>query len=145
MVPVFNPEAFIVATLATNLTDPLSLGLGLGLGQGIGKAVLFQLVRQGKRLVWVKKPNSNPEPVGKWGSRWRKLVDKAESALLHKRLGPVIMFSAGAISVPPNYFTTLAAGTLKVNFTLFSSAITLGFVGRNLVEALLVAHVVSVF
>nr|WP_076388220.1 VTT domain-containing protein [Vaginimicrobium propionicum] len=145
LVPVFNPEAFIVATLATELIDPLSLGLGLGLGQGIGKAVLFQLVRQGKKLVVVKPPTPSETPRGKWRRRWQKLVEKSESALTNKRLGPVIIFSAGAISLPPNYVTTLIAGGLKVKFSIFSIAMTVGFVARNLVEALLVAQIIDLF
>lgn len=143
--PVFNPEAFLVATLATDLIDPLSLGLGLGLGQGIGKAVLFQLVRQGKRLVVVRPQTPSANPPGKWRGRWQKLVEKAESGLTDKRLGPVIIFSAGAISLPPNYVTTLIAGGLRVRFSIFSIAITAGFIARNLVEALLIAQIVGLF
>ncbi|WP_028822460.1 hypothetical protein [Propionimicrobium lymphophilum] len=145
MIPVFNAETFIAATLATDLIDPFPLGIGLGLGQGIGKAVLFQLVRQGKKIAWLRKRNvpSKPSGPGKWRKRWLWLVAKAESLITHKKLGPVVIFCSGALSIPPNYPTTLIAGAAKANAVIFSSMMTLGYIARNLIEAFLLAGALS--
>lgn len=145
LVPVFNAETFIVATVATGLIGPVPLGIGLGLGQGLGKAILFQLTRQGKKLPWLKRrqPQEPEKDVGKWRLRWRWLVKKSVSLLEHRGWGPVVVFASGAISVPPNYATTLVAGTTRVNAWMFGTMMTLGYVSRNLVEALIFAGVLS--
>ena len=50
LIPVINGEAFVVAAIATHLIGPVEAGICLGLGQGVGKMILFQVVRQAKRL-----------------------------------------------------------------------------------------------
>lgn len=191
IVPVFNGEAFIVAAQATGVLDPISLGVGLGAGQGVGKAILFQLVRQGKRLPWKTKdtatelaeiyppsetenpqpenPESeNPEPenpksdsaadeavergkvtasaakpLGKWRQRWQKFLRHAIALVEHDRWGPTIIFTSATFSIPPNYLTTLFAGTTKINFWVFTSMMTLGYTVRAVVESLIFAGVLD--
>lgn len=147
VIPVFNPEAFMAAGQATGLLGPLTLGIGLGVGQGVGKAILFQLVRHGRRLPWLNRLRTRsakpPPQPGTWRQRWRGFVQHAMKLVEHRWWGPVVSFSAGALSIPPNYVTTLLAATTKVNFYAFSIAITAGFTVRNTVEALILAGVLD--
>jgi len=76
LIPVINGEAFVVAAIATHLIGPVEAGICLGLGQGVGKMILFQVVRQAKRLpVLHRKLLSRPEPQpGTWRYRWARVM-----------------------------------------------------------------------
>ncbi len=149
IIPVANGEAFILAALATKLIDPVTLGLSLGIGQGVGKAVLFQLVRQGKRLPWARRnPDATPRPVpepGSWRARLAALVDWGRRLVEHPKWGPLGVFLSGSLSLPPNYVTTLVVATTRMRFASFALAMGLGFTLRYLVLALLAAGVINRF
>lgn len=148
IVPVVNGEAFIVAALATKLIGPIEVGLGLGIGQGLGKMILFQLVRQGRRLPFARprsaEPRPEPEP-GTWRYRWVKLVTRSTALVEHPRLGPIGLFLSGSLSLPPNYPTTILAATTRINFAVFSIFMALGFIARYIVLALLLSGVFERF
>lgn len=149
IVPVANGEAFMLAALATRLIDPVTLGLSLGLGQGVGKAVLFQLVRQGKKLPWARRsPGEDARPApeaGSWRYRLRAVVDWGRRLVEHPKWGPLGVFLSGSLSLPPNYVTTLIVATTRMNFVAFALCMGLGFTLRYLVLALLAAGVIDRF
>lgn len=140
VVPVVNGEAFIVAALATKLIGPVEVGLVLGLGQGIGKMILFQLVRQGRRLPLLQRGGGrrDPEP-GSWRARWAKAVAWGTRLVEDPKWGPLGCFLSGSVSLPPNYATTVLAATTRVNFAVFSVFLTLGYLLRYVVIALAVS------
>lgn len=144
IVPVVNGEAFIVAALATDLIGPVEVAVCLGLGQGIGKMVIFQIVRQGRRLPWAsrRKQTSEPEP-GSWRDRWRRLVAWGVRLVEHPRLGPLGCFLSGATSIPPNYVTTILAATTRINMVVFGVFLTLGYTVRYVLIALALAGLIS--
>ncbi|GAA2184444.1 hypothetical protein GCM10009785_32390 [Brooklawnia cerclae] len=144
VIPVLNSEAFIVASLATGLIDPWSLGLGLGVGQGAGKMILFLAVRQGRRLPWLRSSagiaRPTPEP-GTLRARWRALVRRLDAVVEHPRWGPLGLFMSGSVSLPPNYATTLLAATTRIRFPVFAASMSLGLIARSLVISLALAGV----
>lgn len=145
VIPIVNAEAFIVASVATEMIDPVVVGALLGLGQGIGKVVLFQTVRQGRRRLFRKRPLKQPASArpGSWRARWDRLVVMGVKLVEHPRWGPVGFFLSGSISLPPNYLTTVIAATTKINFVLFAIFLTAGFMSRYVVIALAAAGVVD--
>lgn len=144
IVPVVNGEALIVAALATELIGPIEVGVGLGLGLGLGKMILFQLIRQGRRLPFIKPTQQGPtrpaEP-GSWRYRWSKLVAWGTALVEHPRWGPLGILLSGALSLPPNYPTTILAATTRINFVLFGIFMTLGFTARYVVLAIVLSGV----
>ena len=140
LIPVINGEAFVVAAIATHLIGPVEAGICLGLGQGVGKMILFQVVRQAKRLpVLHRKLLSRPEPQpGTWRYRWARLMMCVILLVEYPRWGPLGVFLSGSVSVPPNYPTTILAATTKANFAVFSIFMTLGFITRYVVVGLAV-------
>ncbi|WP_341730084.1 hypothetical protein [Brooklawnia sp.] len=137
LVPVLNGEAFIAATLAARLIGPVEVGVCLGLGQGLGKMILFQAVRQAKRLPILHRTSAEhppPEP-GSWRYRWARLVEWGTALVESPRWGPLGLFLSGSLSVPPNYATTIMVATTKINFAVFSIFITVGFIVRYVVVA----------
>lgn len=144
LLPVVNGEAFIVAALATAFIGPVEVGLGLGLGQGIGKMLLFQAVRQGRRLPLARRVGASTEPEpGTWRHRWSRLVAWGVALVEHPRWGPLGCFLSGALSIPPNYLTTILAATTRVNFAMFSVFLSTGFVVRSVLIALVVSGVLD--
>lgn len=143
VVPVVNGEALIIAALATNLIGPVAVGLGLGAGQGVGKAILFQAVRQGRRLPIIRRrnPPTNPPAPGRLRRIWSQLVAWGTRLVEHPRWGPLGLFLSGSLSLPPNYPTTILAATTRLNYAVFSIFMTLGFVARYVGLALLLAGV----
>ena len=147
LIPVINGEAFVVAAIATHLIGPVEAGICLGLGQGVGKMILFQVVRQAKRLpVLHRKQLSRPEPQPGTRRNRRSRVMRWGIALVeHPRWGPLGVFLSGSVSVPPNYPTTILAATTKANFAVFAIFMTLGFITRYVVVGLAVTGVFQRF
>lgn len=147
LIPVINGEAFVVAAIATHLIGPVEAGICLGLGQGVGKMILFQVVRQAKRLpVLHRKLLSRPEPQpGTWRYRWARVMRWGIALVEHPRWWPLGVFLSGSVSVPPNYPTTILAATTKANFAVFSIFMTLGFITRYVVVGLAVTGVFQRF
>lgn len=146
LVPMVSGEAFIIAALATKLIGPVALGVFLGLGQGIGKMILFQMIRQGRRLpVFRSRKPSAPPRTGKWRERWARLVAWSIGLVEHPKWGPVGCFLSGSLSLPPNYPTTVLAATTRINFAVFSISMSLGFIVRSLVVSLALAGVIDSF
>lgn len=147
IVPVVNGEALIVAALATGLIGPVAVGLGLGLGQGLGKAILFQAVRQGRRLPFISSRAARPDrpapQPGTWRFRWSRLLAWGVRLVEHHRWGPIGVFLSGSLSLPPNYATTLLAATTRINFVVFAIFMTAGFTARYIVLALLLSGVLD--
>ena len=144
-IPIVNAEAFIVASVATAMINPVVVGLLLGLGHGIGKMALFQTVRQGRRRLFRKRPPKESSPTGQgiWRARWDRVVGWSIRLVEHPRWGPVGFFLSGLISLPPNYLTTIIAATTRINFALFSVFLTAGFISRYVLIALAAAGVVD--
>ncbi len=146
IIPVVNGEALIVAALATGFIGPVEVGLGLGLGQGIGKMVLFQLVRQGRRIPLFTPRAERTEPAaGTWRARWKRIVDWGIRLVEHPQWGPLGIFLSGSLSIPPNYLTTLLVAGTRINFVVFGVFMTLGFTARYVVLALLAAGLLDRF
>lgn len=144
IVPVVNGEALIVAALATEFSGPVAVGLGLGLGQGIGKMVLFQLVRQGRKLPFLTPKQQRPAPEpGTWRYRWQRAVDWGIRLVEHPRWGPLGIFLSGSVSIPPNYLTTVLVAATRINFVVFGVFMTLGFTARYVLLALIAAGVID--
>lgn len=149
IVPVFNGEVYIAAVLATGLMGPVSVGTCLGVGQGIGKLVVFQLVRRGRRLPrWRRHDrtgaSSKPgRPPGVWRQRWQRVARAATRLVEHPRLGPLGVFLSGSLSLPPNYATTLIAGTTRMSSWVFGASMTAGFTLRYLLIALAGAGIID--
>lgn len=140
IIPIMPGEIYLAAGEATQLTGPILTGCGMGLGQGIGKAILFQMIKQGRKLPWRKKPKqpkAPPEP-GTWRYRFDIATKKTIELIEHPRWGGLIIFSSAAISFPPNYPTTLFAPFTKIKWSTFSFWMTLGCVLRALVTALII-------
>lgn len=140
IIPIMPGELYLTAGEATQLTGPIVTGLGMGLGQGVGKAILFQLVKQGRKMPWLNRPKAEkpaPEP-GTWRYRFQLAADKAIELIEHPRWGGLVIFSSAAISFPPNYPTTLFAPFTKIRWATFSLWMTLGCVLRAVVTALII-------
>lgn len=148
LIPVFNSEAYVVATAATHLLTPLEVGVCLGLGQGFGKMALFQAVRHAKSLPRLErhKKVERPDPQpGTWRYRWSMVLKWANALVTSRRWGPLGFFLAGSVSLPPSYPTTILVAKTRVNFAVFSIFMTLGFITRYVVVGLAVTGVFQRF
>lgn len=72
-------------------------------------------------------------PTGKWRTR----IERARGRLDKWREKPYFIYALSAsVGLPPFYLVSLAAGALRINFTLFC---IIGFIGRVLRFAVVVA------
>ncbi len=153
IIPVFNSEAFVLASQASGLLDPLPTALGLAIGHIAGKWALFQAVRQGRQLPLLRRRRRARKPrpeTGKWAQRWwdcrRRwritMIVSAKSVEQPHRAVPVLLASA-LFGIPPVYLTTLFAGTTRIKTGVFVGAISLGLLVRNFVFVFAVAGVIG--
>lgn len=146
ILPVFNAEAFIIAALATQQIGPIEMGVFLGLGYAVGKMIIFQAIRQGRRLPLPRRGDpANLPPPGKWRKRWARLVSWGIRLVEHPRWGPLGYFTAASVSLPPSYATAILAPATRANFALFSVFTSLGFILRYVVICLALSGVLDIF
>lgn len=129
ILPVFNNEAYVLASQATGVARWWTVGIGLGLGNGIGKTVVVLLLRQGRRLPWGRRISPTSEPTPGEG-RWRRWGRQLLALVGDPRWGvPVVALSA-ATSLPPNYPVTVVAAASRMRWWWFAIADTTGAVVR---------------
>lgn len=150
VIPVFNSEAYIVAGVTAGLGSPVLMGCLLALGQGIGKFGLFMAIREGRRLPgpWRRRiaqgddhideaPDVPSTPSTRRWQRvkagWLQVLHTGVKIAEHPKWGPVGMVSAGMLSIPPNFPTTILLATTKVNPFKFVFRLSLGFAVRYIV------------
>jgi membrane protein YqaA with SNARE-associated domain len=114
IVPWVNGELVLLAFVApTTPTLDLSLiVIAVTAGQVSGKSALYWLARRARRLP--------PPKVAAAMARWRDRAARRPLA------GLATMFASATFGVPPLYLTTLAAGSLMVEFGAFLSIIVCG-------------------
>lgn len=114
ILPWINAELMLLAVEAP-LSTPTSLlvaVVAVTLGQVSGKSALYWLARHA-RLPWSARVDGAIE-------RWRGRHERRPGA------APAMILVSATFGVPPFYFTTLAAGTLKIDFGTFLGAALLG-------------------
>lgn len=115
IIPIFNNEAYILVSQYSGLAGAIPVVLGLGLGNGMGKTLVFWLWRRGTTLPWAKKAQI----------RWRwveRLLDYVSSPII----GPLLVLTGAAVSVPPLYPLTLVAASSAMRLRWFALAVTVG-------------------
>jgi membrane protein YqaA with SNARE-associated domain len=118
VVPVVNAEVYLVGVvLATgDLPTAIALAVVIAVGQMIGKSTLYQAALH----------TANAGRRGKLGPK----IERAREAAKRWRSKPyLITFVSAAVSLPPFYLVTLAAGVLEVRFRMF---VALGLAGRTI-------------
>jgi membrane protein YqaA with SNARE-associated domain len=114
IVPWVNGELILLAFTApaTAATDLAAVVVAVTAGQVTGKSALYWLARRAQRLP--------PRRVDAAIDRWR------EQAARRPLAGLATMFASATFGVPPLYITTLAAGSLMVEFGSFLAIIVVG-------------------
>jgi membrane protein YqaA with SNARE-associated domain len=114
VVPWVNGElvllSFVVPTTST--LDLAQIVIAVTAGQVSGKSALYWLARRARRVP--------PPKVAAAIARWRDRVARRPLT------GLATMFVSATFGVPPLYLTTLAAGSLMVEFGAFVSIIVCG-------------------
>ncbi len=115
IVPWLNAEALLLALSTTARSWPALAVLVVltAAGQMLGKSILYGLARAASRRY---APGQNEKVV-----RWRRRFESSPRAALG------IVFVSAAVSVPPFYVVTLAAGACGMGFGSFVGA---GWLGR---------------
>ena len=108
IVPVFHTEGFIIAGAATGVLGALPMSLGLAVGHSVGKQVMFQGVRQGKKLKWVQRQSEKaPPPEGSWRARWREWGIRTAHVVEDPKWGYPLLLVSAISGTPPVYFLSL--------------------------------------
>jgi membrane protein YqaA with SNARE-associated domain len=117
LLPWLNAEVVLLsyAALLRTPSELLALTLLVTGGQIAGKCVLYWFGLKAVRLT----------------SRHQHLVERWRARLAGRRLYSVaLVFASSAIGIPPLYITTLAAGAVRMAFSLFIGAAAAGRVLR---------------
>jgi membrane protein YqaA with SNARE-associated domain len=116
VVPVVNAELYLVAVVlaAGDLPTAIALALLISVGQMVGKGGVFQAALHA----------TNAGRRGKLADK----IDRARELAKRWRGKPyVVTFVSAAVSLPPFYLTSIAAGVMRIRFRMF---LLLGFAGR---------------
>jgi len=130
IVPWVNGELVLLSFVApaTSTPDLSQIVIAVTAGQVSGKSALYWLARRARRLP--------PPKVAAAIDRWRDRIARRPLS------GLATMFASATFGVPPLYLTTLAAGSLMVEFGAFLAVIVCGrllhFVAIALVPRLVV-------
>ncbi|MGJ6979344.1 VTT domain-containing protein [Aestuariimicrobium soli] len=135
IVPIFHTEAFIVAAVGSKVLGPIELSIGLAIGHAIGKQMMFQAVRRGRNLPWMRKHTEKEVDPDSWRAKWRRWSTKTAHLVENPRWGYPILFVSAATGIPPVYATVLFAGATKMSFWGFSAVMLVGFFIRCLALA----------
>jgi membrane protein YqaA with SNARE-associated domain len=118
--PLVNAEAYLLSVSALSparVAVPLTVAGALG--QMLAKALLYL---SGRGIVRV--------PLGRHGDRVKQKMAQARAQLeKHSRHTGSLLFASAFLGLPPFYFVSIIAGTLRLPFGLFFGA---GLVGRVL-------------
>lgn len=114
IVPWVNGELVLLSYVAqtTSTADLSQIVIAVTAGQVSGKSVLYWLARRARRLP--------PPAVEAAIARWRDRLARRPLA------GLATMFASATFGVPPLYLTTLAAGSLVVEFGAFLAVVVCG-------------------
>ena len=114
VVPWISGEIVLLAFVApaTSTPDIALIVIAVTAGQVAGKSVLYWLARRARRLP--------PPRVAAFLARWRERATRRPAA------GMATMLASATFGVPPLYLTTLAAGSLMIEFRAFLPAIICG-------------------
>lgn len=152
VVPVFNNEAYILASQWAGLAGFVPVVFGLGLGNGLGKTLVFVLVRQGKRLPWWRRPSAvsdaearaprHPRLAAAWRT-WQGWMSILSRLVGDPRWGVPVVALGAATSLPPIYPTTLLAAATRMRVGWFALAVTVGSLARMTALALVARGVLT--
>jgi membrane protein YqaA with SNARE-associated domain len=118
--PLVNAEAYL---LSVSALSPARLGVPLTVagacGQMTAKALLYLSGRGILRL-----------PLGRHGDKVKAKMEQAQARLeAHRGHTGTVLFASAFLGLPPFYFVSILAGTLRISFGLFFGA---GLLGRIL-------------
>ena len=118
--PLVNAEAYLLSVSA--LSPPhvaVPLTLAGALGQMLAKALLYLSGRGILRL-----------PLGRHGDTVKRKMEQTRAKIeRHRAHAGSLMFVSAFVGLPPFYFVSILAGTLRLPFGLFFGV---GLVGRIL-------------
>lgn len=146
LVPIFNSEAWIVATRA-GTAGAISVGLGSGAGQALGKVILFLAARHGARWSVIEKMRNRPSkrPKAAWRQRLQSWNDRMLTLIGDDRWGVPILALSALTGFPPVYPMPVVVAPSRMRSWVFCLVISAGMIVRFLVLALLVDGIVSSF
>lgn len=145
IIPIFHTEAFIIASQASKVLDPIPMSIGLAVGSTIGKQLMFLGVRHGRKMRFIKERKLKEVPPDSWRGRWRRWSEKSARLVEDPKWGFPLLFISSATGLPPVYPVVLVAGATKMNFWWFSLVLTIGFFIRCLALALMTLGVVRLW
>lgn len=138
LLPVFlNAELYIVGNAAlVSESIIVAVVLTLSVGTVIGKAIVFELVRKGRRSIrtGVRKPASNG-----WNLKLRAASDWLIALLDRPYAGGLTVLASSLVGVPPLAVVTIVAGASNQSRYLF---LVLVFLGRT-AQFLAIAFVIG--
>lgn len=102
LVPLFNAEAYAVASVAANPWLVVPIIIALATGQTAGKLVIFETARRGSTRFKAT-PRLQALSSGRWASRIQRALQRPRTAL------PMVLTSAG-LGLPPLALVSVAAG-----------------------------------
>lgn len=129
VLPVFlNAEVYVVGlgTLTSEADFLFWLVMSLSVGTVLGKAVVFDLVRRGKRKF---DRIERPPPRNRFTASVRRISDVMLGWLERPYLGATTVFVSSALMLPPLAVVTIIAGMSKQPLWVF---LTMVFIGRTL-------------
>jgi membrane protein YqaA with SNARE-associated domain len=139
--PVINAEAYVVLSQVSAAAGAVPIAIGIAVGQTVGKVLLFLGVRRGKDFPFIRhradRPRRAPGPRGaRIRARFRAAINWSLGLVGHPRWGPVIVFVAALVGLPPLFAVALLAGATPMKLGWFIPAVFVGRVGRFVLLAL---------
>ena len=123
LIPVLNAEVYLGAVgTQTSIAAALALSLVASLGQTLGKVVWYVLARRSIDSTWVQGKLDKPK-VREVYDRWEERTNG------RPWYAAGILFAAASVGVPPLLIMAVLAGSLHMNFWVFTLST---FVGRFL-------------
>lgn len=124
--PLVNAEAYLLSISALSPVGvAVPLTLSGALGQMCAKALLYL---SGRGILRV--------PLGRHGAKVKEKMEQTRAKLEGRRSHTgSLLFASAFLGLPPFYFVSILAGTLRVSFGLFFGV---GLVGRILRFAIFV-------
>lgn len=139
ILPIFLNAEIYVATMSRLAPESqlVAIVLSLAIGTVIGKAFVFELARQGRRVIRGKerRPARNA-----WLRRVRQLSDWLLSLLDRPIAGSLTVLISSLVGLPPLAVVTIVAGASNQNRWLFLVMVFVGRTAQFLAIGLVGAH-----
>ena len=127
LIPIFNAEAYIVASQVGGFAAEATTAIGCAVGQSVGKVGMVLALRRGATVKWVRGMRHRVrKPTGRFRTKLHGWSERMLRLLDEPRWGVAIAFLSAFVYVPPLYTVTLAVAGTRMSVVPFGMAVLVG-------------------